>query len=248
MNKFDTITFLNTLESYISYGNLVLVALPIYKMIKGQIRCYQTPFLFVFAVMAYNLSFIGATIFLGKTIIEPIVYTKWIITVITLLISISIIFGDQEISIGIKILIFFVFLAIEAIFFCAPLIIKDRIIELAYYMYLTLYSIGSFECFIGSLILKQHFIIPILNVILMLCHNIISIYPFTLIYEKIICIIGIILCFFQIVTYLVLRKKENNKENQKERLSTRIEALAPLAPEPVYQVTSFQAKALFIQN
>ena len=104
MSEISSFELLTLIRIYIFDANLILIALPIYKMIKRKIRCYQTPFLFVFALIADNLTWLGTYIFIDRDIASKY-YNLWIGVAVALIISIAIIFGDHEFSIGIKIVI-----------------------------------------------------------------------------------------------------------------------------------------------
>lgn len=223
MSEISSFELLTLIRIYIFDANLILIALPIYKMIKRKIRCYQTPFLFVFALIADNLTWLGTYIFIDRDIASKY-YNLWIGVAVALIISIAIIFGDHEFSIGIKIVILFVFLIIETLFFLAPLVIKKDGIKYISYILVALYTIGPIECLIGSLILKKHSILPILNLFLLFSFNALGIYPFVFEYLVIIRDVGFISCFIQIVVYFVLRRRRINKNSShSESFSNQVE-------------------------
>ena len=238
MNEY-TYELLKTMGPYILATNLLLIAYPIYKMLKKELRCYQTPFLFVFAGITEFMILFGINTFSPNEILY-ISYPLWVVIFVAPIFSIVIIFGDYEFSIGSKILIFFVFLIIEALFFVASLIItKDGAVCL-FYISSTFYSVGPIECLIGCLILKKHSILPILNLFVLLCYNIIGIIinPLLFNYFVFLHFAGCISCFAQIIIYFIFRSGKKNQDTyqtyqtyQTQYLTNQVENIPQ---EPLY--------------
>ena len=102
--------------------------------------------------------------------------------------------------------------------------IKKDGIKYISYILVALYTIGPIECLIGSLILKKHSILPILNLFLLFSFNALGIYPFVFEYLVIIRDVGFISCFIQIVVYFVLRRRRINKNSShSESFSNQVE-------------------------
>ena len=206
MDPYSGDKFLMMVSVIIMAVNLIILVLPIYKMIKKEIRCYQTPFLFVFAGTAEFLLHLGVLIFLTNI---PSTYGIEVVSIMISIIMIfvlAIIFGDQEFSIGIKFLILLGFLALESLFFLASLMTPPQ--GLIYFLYIiySLFSIGPIECLIGCIICKKYSILPILNLFLLLVFNILRVIAtISYSYIFILYIIGGVSCLAQIILYFVFK-------------------------------------------
>ena len=197
--------------------NLLVIILPIYKMVKKQIRCYQTPFLFVFAAMAEYLYNLGPTVFKKNSDNSDNPILEYIIIGVVLLFALAIIFGDQVLPFWGKCLILLGFLGLESPFFLASLITAEISTYFKYVFYF-IFSIGPIECLIGCIVNKNYTILPILNLFLLLCYNIVFgiTYNFYFITKDLVLfimtIVGGVSCIIQIILYFVYRANRKNED------------------------------------
>lgn len=219
---------LDDIRSYILVTNLLLIAYPIYKMFKKNLRCYYTPFLFVFGGATECFLLFGEFAF-SSTRELNIFYVTWIFVCLSPIVSIVIIFGDSEFSKKTKIKILCIFLAIEILFFLSPLVIKDKS-KYLFYICITIYSLGPIECFIWCLKLKDERILPIFSSVLLLGYDIVPFITYRSRFNYLIFIlfVGCASCFAQLLTYFLLFSARKYQESsQTEHLSKQVDNISP---------------------
>lgn len=196
------------LSSIVMLINLFLVGIPVHYECKGEIKWYQTPFLFVLFFTGDGMIYTGALIAAGGSDIAAYVFLG--VAVVGFIFIILIIFCDKQTSGGVKTGVFFGFLALLVLFFCLPLFSGPYIIYYFFCIDLFIYSIGPIECLIGALINNKYYIIPIVNVFMVALFNIlrtISFIGYGLL--LIMNIIGLISCVIQIIVYFMYRSKRD---------------------------------------
>lgn len=224
---------LNPINFYfiISYGiiglNLLSVGFPILKMFKKEIRCYQTPFIFVFFVTSEFFLHLGYFI---KTDI-PVASYFWVYIILAIEISIMsiIIFGDPEFKIFVKLICFATFILLEILCFFIPYIALNSYPIIEYIMWLV-QTIGPIECTMSCVYYNKYYIIPIVNVFLLLIVNVfraISLWYTSYMYFA--NMGGGISCIAQIILYFVFRASRYNEEIKKENLIQG--EIGPVIPE-----------------
>ena len=155
MNPLNPINIYFTISYEIIGLNLLLVGLPIFKMFKKEIRCYQTPFIFVLFVTSEFSLHLGFFIKSGF----PISSYFWVYIILAIEITIVslIIFGDWEFKILVKLICFATFILLEILCFFIPYIALYSYSIIEYIMWLV-QTIGPIECTMSCVYYNKYYI------------------------------------------------------------------------------------------